>query len=75
MELAACALCVHAVVYLTEKILTEFLSSSSQMNLALRLVRRSSSICGGFTNTTYGLNSDLYTCFIFWGGGDKKEGG
>lgn len=45
-------------VSLTEKILTE-LSSSSQMNLALRLVRRSSSIRGGFTNTTYGLNSNV----------------
>lgn len=75
MYLVECVLCVSVIVSLTEKILTEFLSSSSQMNLALRLVRRSSSIRGGFTNTTYGLNSDVYTCFIFCGDGDKKEGG
>lgn len=43
--------CSQVIVRLTEKILTEPLSSSSQMNLALRLVRRSSSIRGGFTNT------------------------
>lgn len=60
---------------LTEKILTEFLFSSSQMNLALRLVRRSSSIRGGFTNTTYGLNSNVYTCLIFCGDEDRKKGG
>lgn len=48
------------VVFLTEKILTELLSSLLQMNLALRLVRRSSSIRGGFTNTTYGLNSGVH---------------
>lgn len=71
--LVECVLCVYVIASLTEKILTEFLSSSSQMNLALRLVRRSSSIRGGFTNTTYGLNSDVYTCFIFCGDGDKKE--
>lgn len=70
-----CVLCVYVIGSLTEKILTEFLSSSPQMNLALRLVRRSSSMRGGFTNTTYGLNSDVYTCFIFCSGDDKKEGG
>lgn len=59
----------------TEKVLTDLFSSSSQMNLALRLVRRSSSIRGGFTNTTYGLNSDVYTRFIFCGDEEGKEGG
>lgn len=45
---------------LTEKILTELLSSTPQINLALRLVMRSSSIRGGFTNNTYGWNSDVH---------------
>lgn len=59
---------VANVVCLTEKILTELLSSSPQINLALRLVRRSSSICGGFTYTTYGWNSDVHKRWIFWEG-------
>lgn len=59
---AIAGLCVF---FLTEKILTWLISSSSQTNLALCLVRRSSSMRGGLTNTTYGLNSDVYTRFIF----------
>lgn len=59
---AIAGLCVF---FLTEKSLTWLVSSSSQTNLALRLVRRSSSMRGGLTNTTYGLNSDVYTRFIF----------
>lgn len=58
---------------LTEKILTVLASSSSQMNFALRLVRRSSSRGGGFTNTTYGMNSSEYTRFIFCRA--EEEGG
>lgn len=61
---AAHVLCVLPAS-LTEKDLADFLSSSSQMNLARRLVSRSSSIRGGFTNTTYGFNSYVYTCLIF----------
>lgn len=52
-------------VFLTEKILTELLSSLLQRNLALRLVSRSSSIRGGFTNTTYGLNSGVHKRWSF----------
>lgn len=60
---------------LTEKIRTVLASSSSssQMNFALRLVRRSSSRRGGFTNTTYGMNSSEYTHFIFYR--VEEEGG
>lgn len=58
---------------LTEKILTAPVSSSSQMNFALLLVRRSSSRRGGFTNTTYGMNSSEDTCFIFCRA--EEEGG
>lgn len=58
---------------LTEKILAVLASSPSPMNFALRLVRRSSSRRGGFTNTTYGMNSSEYTRFIFCRGGGGRR--
>lgn len=62
---------------LTEKVLMVPASSPSQTNLALRLVSRSSSSRGGFTNTTYGMNSSEYTRFSFCrggGGGRRRKG-
>lgn len=42
------------------------------MNFARRLVSRSSSMRGGFTNTTYGMNSSEYTRFIFCEGEEEE---
>lgn len=58
---------------LTEKVLTAPASSSLQMNLALLLVRRSSPRRGGFTNTTYGMNSSEHTRFMFCRAEEEEE--
>lgn len=58
---------------LTEKVLMVPASSPSQPNLALRRVRRSSSSRGGFTNTTYGMNSSECTRFSFCRGGGGRR--
>lgn len=58
---------------LTEKVPAAPSSSWSQMSFARRLVSRSSSMRGGVTNTTYGMNSSEYTRFIFCGGEEEAK--
>lgn len=65
--------CKRVPKVLTEKIRTVLVSPSPQMNFALRLVRRSSSRRGGFTNTTYGMNSNEDTRFSFCRAEEEEE--